>query len=244
MNDPRGVLRVAVPTSLGRQYIVPALPRFAVQHPMLKVLAIFGDSRTDIVATGVDAALCIGPVEDASLVARRVFETRFVTCASPGYLARNGTPRTPAELDEHDCLGLLSVSSGAPIEWAFEKDDERITFAPQGRLAMTDGDALVDAAASRAGIVTVLDVLAHRSIASGALRPILTDWQSPDRYPISVVYRQQRHVPANVRVFADFVAGLFPRPTRQQPGAERCPQRSHYWNSTPIAKRRALQPTC
>lgn len=212
VNDPRGVLRVAVPTSLGRQYIVPALPRFAVQYPMLKVLVIFGDSRTDVVATGVDAALRIGPVQAASLAARRVFEARFVTCASPDYLARNGTPRTPAELDGHDCLALLSISSGAPIEWAFEKNDERLTFVPQGRLAMSDGDALIDAAVSGAGIVTVLDVLARRSIASGMLRPILTDWQGPSRHPISVVYRQQRHVPANVRVFADFVAGLFPRP--------------------------------
>jgi LysR family transcriptional regulator for bpeEF and oprC len=224
VNEPRGVLRVAVPTSLGRQYIVPALPRFAVQYPMLKVLAIFGDSRTDIVATGVDAALCIGPAEDASLAARRVFAARFVTCASPDYLSRNGTPRTPAELDGHDCLALLSPSGGAPIEWGFEKNQERITFVPQGRLAMSDGDALVDAAVSGAGIVTVLDVLASRSIASGVLRPILTDWQGPNRHPISVVYRQQRHLPANVRVFADFVAGLFPR---------RPPTDTNCSNSTP-----------
>ncbi len=212
VSDPRGVLRVAVPTSLGRQYIVPALPRFAVQYPMLKVLVIFGDSRTDVVATGVDAALCIGAGQAASLAARRVFEARFATCASPDYLARNGTPRTPAELDGHDCLAHLPNQGGAPIEWAFEKSDERITFVPHGRLAMSDSDALIDAAVSGAGIVTVLDVLARRSIASGMLRPILTDWQGPGRHPISLVYRQQRHVPANVRAFADFVAGLFPRP--------------------------------
>lgn len=239
-SDPRGVLRVAVPTSLGRQYIVPALPRFAVQYPMLKVLVTFSGSYTGVAATDVDATLCIGPVEDASLVARGVFEARFVTCASPDYLARNGAPRTPAELDGHDCLALLS-SRGAPIEWTFQNSEKRITFAPEGRLAMSDGDALIDAAVSGAGIVTVLDVLASRSIASGALRPILTDWQSPDRYPISVVYRQQRHVPATVRVFADFVAGLFPRPRRPQPNAERRRERSHCWSSTPIARRRALQ---
>jgi LysR family transcriptional regulator for bpeEF and oprC len=211
VNEPCGLLRVALPTSLGRQYIVPALPRFTVQYPKLKVLASFGDSRTDIVATGVDTALCMGPVEDARLAARCVFEARFVTCASPDYLARNGTPRTPAELDGHHCLALLTVSSGAPIEWAFGKNDERITFVPQGRLAMSDGEALVDAAVSGAGIVTVHDVLARRAIASGMLRPILTDWQDPSRHPISVVYRRQRNVPANVRVFVNFVARLFPR---------------------------------
>ena len=210
-SEPRGVLRVALPRSLGLQYIVPALPRFAVQYPMLTVLTILGDCHVDLVEAEADAALRSGLV-DSSLAARRVFEASFVTCASPDYLARNGTPQTPAELDRHDCLGLFSVAHGAVMEWTFEKDGDRMTFVPHGRLAMSDGEALVDTAISGAGIVTVLDVIARRSIASGALRPILTDWQREERYPIAVVYPQHQQVPAKVRVFADFVARLFPGP--------------------------------
>ena len=220
MNDPLSILRVTVPTSLGRQYIIPALPRLAVQYPRLKVRVIFNDSRTNIMATAIDAALCIGPVEEASLVARHVYETRFVTCASPDYLARRGMPRTPAELDGHDCLALLSTSSGTPIEWAFQKNDKAIKFAPQGPLAISDSDALVDAAVSGAGIITMLDVLVRRSIASGTLRPILTDWQDANRHPISVVYRQQRLIPPSVRIFAEFVPGLFPRLTPRDTNCE------------------------
>jgi LysR family transcriptional regulator for bpeEF and oprC len=159
----------------------------------------------------VDAAVRIGPLADSSLIARRVYEANFVTCASPDYLALHGTPQTPADLAGHQCLGLYSLSLGAPLEWVFEKDGERVAFRPVGALAVSNAEALLDAAIAGAGIAMAFDAMAGRWIASGALRPILQDWQRKDRYPISVVYPQSRHLSAKVRVFSDFVAGLFPR---------------------------------
>jgi LysR family transcriptional regulator for bpeEF and oprC len=208
---PRGILRVDLPTAIGRQFILPALPRFAAQYPDLRVIAILEDRRVDLLEEGVDVAVRIGPLADSSLVARRVYEAGWVTCASPDYLALRGTPQTPADLAAHQCLGLYSVSRGAVIEWAFEKDGERVTFTPAGALAISNGEALLDAAVAGAGIASVFDVMSGRWIASGALQPILPDWQRRDRYPISVVYPQNRHLSAKVRVFTDFVAGLFPR---------------------------------
>jgi LysR family transcriptional regulator for bpeEF and oprC len=76
---------------------------------------------------------------------------------------------------------------------------------------VSNAEALLDAAIAGAGIAMAFDAMAGRWIASGALRPILQDWQRKDRYPISVVYPQSRHLSAKVRVFSDFVAGLFPR---------------------------------
>jgi len=208
---PRGVLRVELPVSIGRQFVVPALPRFAAQHPELRVVAILEDRRVQLLEEGVDAAVRMGPLEDSSLVARRVYDAAFVTCASPDYLALHGTPQTPAELDGHNCLGLYSVSLGRVMDWAFEKGGERVSFTPGGALSISNGEALLDAAVANAGIVTMLDMLASRWIASGALVPLLEDWRTPARYPISVVYPQNRHLSAKVRVFSDFVAGLFPR---------------------------------
>lgn len=208
---PRGILRVDVPTAIGRQFVVPALPRFAAQYPDLRVVAILEDRRIDLLEEGVDAAVRIGPLADSSLVARRVYEANFVTCASPDYLTLHGTPQHPDELARHQCLGIYSVTRGAVLEWAFEKDGERIVFSPVGALAVSNGEALVDAAVAGAGVAMVFDVMSSRWIASGALRPILEDWQRKDRYPISVVYPQNRHLSAKVRAFSDFVAGLFPR---------------------------------
>lgn len=208
---PRGLLRIDLPTAIGRQFVVPALPRFAAQYPELRVIAILEDRRVDLLEEGVDAALRIGPLADSTLVARRVYEAGFVTCASPDYLALHGTPQTPADLAAHQCLGLYSQSLGAVLEWAFEKDGERVAFRPEGPLAVSNGEALIDAAVAGAGVATVFDLMSSRWIASGALTPILQDWQRRDRYPISVVYPQNRHLSAKVRVFTDFIAGLFPR---------------------------------
>ncbi len=208
---PRGVLRIDLPVSIGRQFVVPALPRFAAQYPDLKVVAILEDRRTDLIETGIDAAVRMGPLEDSSLVARRVYEAAFVVCASPDYLALHGTPETPADLERHNCLGLYAVSRGQVLDWAFEKGGDRVSFTPGGALSISNGEALLDAAVAGAGVVMLLDMLASRWIASGALRPLLQDWRRGDRYPISVVYPQNRHLSAKVRVFADFVAGLFPR---------------------------------
>src|SRR3990172_1326760 len=208
---PRGVLRIDLPVAIGRQFVVPALPRFAAQYPDLKVVAILDDRRTDLIETGIDAAVRMGPLEDSSLVARRVYEAGFVVCASPDYLGLQGTPETPADLERHNCLGLYAVSRGQVLDWAFEKGGERVSFTPGGALSISNAEALLDAAVAGAGIVMLLDMMASRWIASGALRPLLQDWQRGDRYPISVVYPQNRHLSAKVRVFSDFVAGLFPR---------------------------------
>src|SRR5262245_60345728 len=208
---PQGVLRIDLPTAIGRQFVVPALPRFAAQYPELRVIAILEDRRVDLLEEGVDAALRVGHLADSTLVARRVYDAGIVTCASPDYLALHGTPQTPADLAAHQCLGLYAQSVGAVLEWGFEKDGERIDFRPEGALAMSNSEALIDAAIAGAGIATVLDLTSSRWTASGALVPILQDWQLRDRYPISVVYPQNRHLSAKVRVFSDFVAGLFPR---------------------------------
>jgi LysR family transcriptional regulator for bpeEF and oprC len=153
----------------------------------------------------------MGPLEDSSLVARRVYEANWVACAAPDYLALHGTPEAPADLERHNCLGLYVVSRGQVLDWVFEKDGERVSFTPGGALSISNAEALLDAAVAGAGIVNMFDMTASRWIASGALRPVLQDWQRRDRYPISVVYPQNRHLSAKVRVFSDFVAGLFPR---------------------------------
>lgn len=208
---PRGVLRVDLPTAIGRQFVVPALPRFAAQYPELRVVAILEDRRVDLLEEGIDAAVRVGPLADSTLIARRVYEASWVCCASPDYLALHGTPQRPADLAAHQCLGLYSVTLGAALEWAFEKGGERVAFRPEGALAVSNAEALLDAAVAGAGVGMLFDVTAGRWIASGALRPILADWQRRDRHPISVVYPQSRHLSAKVRAFSDFVAGLFPR---------------------------------
>jgi LysR family transcriptional regulator, regulator for bpeEF and oprC len=208
---PRGVLHVNLLPALGRQFVIPALPRFAAQYPDLRVVATLDDRRVDLVAEGVDVALRVGGLEDSSLVARRVYEDRFVAVASPDYLALHGMPQSPADLADHQCLGLWSAPRAGVLEWTFEKDGQRTNLVPGGRFSVNDAEALIDAAVAGAGIVMMIDLLTRRWIASGALQAVLAEWRPRDAIPISLVYPQNRHLSAKVRVFCDFVAGLFPR---------------------------------
>jgi LysR family transcriptional regulator for bpeEF and oprC len=208
---PQGLLRVDMPVALGRDYIVPALPRFAAQYPELRVLATLEDRYVDLVEAGVDVAVRVGPLQDASFIARRIYDTGFVTCASPDYLALHGTPATPTDLAAHNCLGFFALARGGIYEWTFEKDGERSTYTPGGTLSVSNAEALLDAAIAGAGIVQLIDVVVNRALAAGTLVPILADWGTPDRLPISVIYPQNRHLSAKVRAFVEFVAGLFPR---------------------------------
>ncbi|HTO48925.1 MAG TPA: substrate binding domain-containing protein [Burkholderiales bacterium] len=208
---PQGILHVSLPVTLGRQFVIPALPRFATQYPGLRVVALLDDRRVDLMEAGVDVALRIGALEDSALIARRIYETRAVAVASPEYLALHGVAQTPADLAQHECLGLYSADRAAVLDWVFGKDGQRTVVTPGGRLSVSNGEALLELAVAGAGIVMILDLLARRWIASGALTPLLADWLPDEAMPISLVYLQNRHLSAKVRVFCDFVAGLFPR---------------------------------
>jgi LysR family transcriptional regulator for bpeEF and oprC len=208
---PRGRLRVDMPVTLGRQHIVPALPRFAAQYPDIEVVATLDDRRIDLVEEGVDVAIRMGELEDSSFIAKRIYSTGFVVCASPDYLAIHGTPATPEDLVHHQCLGFYSAASRRVFEWPFERDGGRFSLPPRGMLTVSNAEALVDAALGGAGIICVLDMIVGRQLASGELVPVLEDVRTSLQVPMSVIYPQNRHLSPKVRVFVDFVAGLFPK---------------------------------
>ncbi len=207
----RGKLRIDLPVTIGLQYVMPALPRFSAQYPEVEIVATLTDQRLDLIAEGVDVALRVGVLEDSSFIARKVYESRFVVAASPSYLERFGEPASPHALDGHSCLGFYRAGIGRVQDWIFEHGEERIIRPPNGRLALSSGEALIDAAIAGLGIVYLLDLMVARPIAARQLQPIMAAWTTQERLPISVIYPQNRHLSAKVRAFVDFVATLFPR---------------------------------
>jgi LysR family transcriptional regulator, regulator for bpeEF and oprC len=211
--NPQGRLRVDMPVSIGRQYIVPALPRFAAQYPELIVQATLEDRVSDLIDEAIDAVIRVGTLADSSLVARRLYESNVVTCASPEFIARYGEPKTPEELANFNCLGMFEPGTARVRAWTMERGGERYSHEPVGNLHANHIESLIDAAISGAGIVRALDLLVNRQISAGLLKPILPDWRATR--PISVAYPQNRHLSAKVRVFIDFVVALFPRKRRE-----------------------------
>lgn len=209
--EPRGRLRVDLPVAVGQQFIVPALPRFAAQYPELKVIATLNDQRIDLVSEGIDVGVRVGVLEDSSIIARKVAESRFVVVASPDYLERWGEPQHPDELIRHNCIGLWSPSQGQVLDWKFGTAPDERVFSPSGNLAISNVAALIDVAVAGHGIVCLAELVLGRELAASQLKPILARWKSPAAVPIAAIYPQNRHLSAKVRAFVDFVAGLFPR---------------------------------
>lgn len=206
--SPSGRLRVDVPTGLSSEIIVPALPAFFERYPDIMLELGSSDRPVDLVEEGVDCAVRGGALADTSLIARRVGAIHFLTAAAPSYLARYGVPQHPLDLDRHRCVNYFSAKTGRIFDWDFNRGDERIEVPMRGVIALNDSNAYVEAGLAGLGIIQMTDYLVERHVRSGRMVQVLPDWQS-DPLPIHVVYPQNRHLSAKVRVFVEWIAELF-----------------------------------
>ena len=203
----RGVLRVEMPIALGHLIIGPALTGFAAEHPKLRILVNLTNSVDDLIRRAVDIAIRIDEVQDVDLVARRIYETHHVLCASPDFLDRHGLPDNPDAIDPARCIGLSMSLTGKPMPWLFSKDGESCTVEPAGNLFFNSSDALLRSATRGGGFVYVLDILARDTIRRGELRPVLQEWNTA-KQSFFAVYPPSRYVPKRVKLFVAFVASL------------------------------------
>ena len=204
---PSGRLRVDAPTLIARSVIVPALPRFFAQYPDVELALACNERQFDLVAEGIDCALWIGEIGDATLVARRVGFVYFATCAAPTYIAAHGVPAHPAELSQHRCINHFSPRTGETLEWVFSKAGERVRAVFPGHLALEDENSYVSAAEAGLGIAQMPAFVVKEAMERGALELVLGDW-FPEPSALHVVYPQSRHLSRKVRVFVDWLAAL------------------------------------
>lgn len=201
---PRGNLRVAAPLSFGVRALAPLLPGFVALYPNLRVSIDLDDRLVDILGSGADLALRIGPLEDSTLVARRICDYRRVVCAAPSYLERRGEPATPQDLMGHDCLHYSNIA--LKEEWSFGVGQGVVqTVEVKGPLCANNGDLLCQVAVAGMGICALPEFIAAEDLASGRLRAILTGFEAPT-LTLWALWPSRRFVPAKVRVFVDYLA--------------------------------------
>ena len=206
--SPSGRLRVDVPTGLASEVIVPALPGFFERYPDIMLELGSSDRPVDLVEEGVDCAVRAGQLVDSSLIARRVGILHFITCAAPSYLNRYGRPSHPDELTRHLCVNYFSSKTGKIFDWDFSRGTERVQVALPGHIALNDTNAYTAAGLAGLGIVQMPNFLVEPLLADGSFEMVLSEWSS-DSVPVHVVYPQNRHLSAKVRVFVEWVAELF-----------------------------------
>ena len=206
--SPSGRLRVDMATGLASEVLIPALPAFFERYPDIMMELGSTDRPIDLIEEGVDCAIRGGELGDVNLIARRVGVINFVTAASPAYLERYGVPEHPRDLERHRCVNYFSAKTGKTFDWDFRRGEERIDIAMRGVIALNDSHTYVQAGLAGLGVVQITDYLLLQHVAAGRMVQLLPDWTS-EPLPVHIVYPQNRHLSAKVRVFVEWVAELF-----------------------------------
>ena len=197
---PRGRLRVTAPVMFGRLRVAPVVADFIARHAEVEVELVLLDRVVDLVDEGVDAGVRIAELAESSLIAIPLGETRRVTCASPAYLKRAGTPQSPRDLVAHRCIA--SSALGHSNEWSFGgARPQRVSVHPA--LVTNQNDAALEACIRGVGCMQALEYQVQAALGAGALRRILKPFEPPP-LPIQLVYPHGRLLSANVRAFVDF----------------------------------------
>lgn len=203
---PRGTLRVSAPMSFGLTRLAPLLPGLLAEHPELRLEVSFTDRMVDLIEEGFDVALRITThLADSSLIAARIAGFRRIVCASPGYLARAGTPGTPAELGEHACL--VYTRSAEPRVWTFEDvEGERHRVEVSGPFDLDSSIAMREPLLAGTAIALVPSFVVGEELASGRLVEILSGFSAP---PVTLwaLHAQSRHLSPKVRALVGHLRG-------------------------------------
>ncbi|AWH46959.1 LysR family transcriptional regulator [Stenotrophomonas sp. ZAC14A_NAIMI4_1] len=197
--QPQGLLRISAPTTWGSCVLAPLLSGLLRAQPLLNIELDLSNRRVDLIEDGFDAAIRVGPLPSQELVARPLPPYAMSLCASPAYLRRRGTPRTPADLAGHDCLSHLAWRGGHGWQLA---NGEQVDW--EARLSSNDGYALREAAVAGAGLILQPTALLAADIAAGRLKPLLRDYVPAPR-PMHLIYLPDRRPRPRLQCFIEYV---------------------------------------
>jgi DNA-binding transcriptional LysR family regulator len=203
-NQPTGTLRVASPISFGTGHLVPVIKELRCLYPLLKIDLLLEDRVVNMVEEGIDLTIRMGLLQESNLVAKKLCDTPAVVFASPEYLARYGSPQTPAELSEHQWISLSILSS--PLFRSFRHKVTQQQETPQlsGNLKINSVEGVVAAAKNGLGISALAKPAVCEDLHTGQLVALLEDYELE---PVGVyaVYPHREHLPPKVRIFMDFL---------------------------------------
>jgi DNA-binding transcriptional LysR family regulator len=195
---PKGELVMTAPIVFGRLHVLPVVTEFLKRHPEVDVRLMLADRTLNLIDDHVDLAVRIGTLPDSQLVATRLGQIRSVVCASPAYLEKRGTPRTPRQLASHDCITFAGL--GSSQAWTFASGE---AVRIRSRLSVTTAEAAIDAALAGLGLARVLSYQIADAVAAEKLVTVLKRHEPPPS-PVNLLYLPELRLTAKVRAFIDF----------------------------------------
>lgn len=205
-SELQGELKINLPVSYGRQYMLPMLAKFKNQYPQITLDVSFCDEYVDMVKASIDVSIRSGTVADSRLIAQKLTPIRFVLCVSSQYNQLNSIEITSESLSELPWIFFRFKQTGKTLPIDFEYQGKRITVNPKHCTIVDDGEALAELCAQNVGITIMPHFIAKKWVQSGALKVIYSlDQTTLNQSGVYLIYRKQEHQSNRKRAFIDFV---------------------------------------
>jgi DNA-binding transcriptional LysR family regulator len=204
---PHGLLRVTTPLSFG--FLGPIVAEFLKRYPEVQLELVCTDRTVDLVEEGFDLAVRAGKLADSSLIARKLGSVERVVVAAPSYLQARGAPRSPKELEKHDCL-LFGAGRDGNV-WTLHSGNRSVEVPIRARLVVNEPDMLRAVTLAGSGIALLPNIHSAGDIAEGRLQRLLPGWSSTGA-PVHAIYPSTRHHSPKVMAFVDFLREHWPSP--------------------------------
>jgi DNA-binding transcriptional LysR family regulator len=209
-HKPSGRVRVETAPGIATMVIVPALGEFYRDYPDVEVELGAAHKHIDLVAEGIDCAIRAGDVSEQFMVARRIGEVQFTTCAAPAFLKVHREPLVPEDIVHLPTVGMLAGHGNRALPFRFSNGEAVLEPTLNHKLVVNDTNAYVAAGLAGLGLIQAPSYSVHEAVKAGHLVPLLENWRSPG-VALHVVYAPNRYLSAKVRVFIDWAVTLFDR---------------------------------
>jgi DNA-binding transcriptional LysR family regulator len=207
---PSGKLRIDVPGRIGRLVVAPALPAFLDAYPEIDVTLGVTDRAVDLIGESVDCVLRIGALSDSGLIARSLGSLPLINVASPAYLARHGTPRSPDMLNGHWAVNYASPSTGRIEPWEWMEGDALRAVPMRGRVTVNSAEASIACCLAGLGLLQIPAYDVRRHLEAGELVEVMPGHRA-EPLPMALLYPHRRHPARRVQLFSDWLADLLKR---------------------------------
>lgn len=206
--EPAGALTITAAPAIGAHLLGPALPRFHRRHPGVRVNLRMTDQLLDLVDEGIDVAIRVGHSANSELRSRRFGPHRVGCFASPAYLAKRGTPKTPDDLQHHDCVAVRFQSTGLVLRWPFQVGRRVVELEPKVWATVDSTEANAALLAGGGGISVLPMYVARAFVKRKELTPVLENY-AVDRHAFTAIWPASRSANPNVKAFLTFLDDVF-----------------------------------
>ena len=208
-SKPMGRLKINMPESFGKRFILPLVPAFSSAFPDIELDIEMQDKRINPIDEGFDVSIGNLANADSGLIARDLCKLQLVTVTTQGYLASKARPRQPQDLLGHNLIAYRQLSTGRVVDWPYQVGDVSMSITPNGKLTLSNIEAVAESVKNGMGIGCVGHWHVQQAIEEGTVIELLRKFR-PAPLDVKVYYSSRTHLPKKVRVFIDFLLAHAP----------------------------------